>query len=456
MSNSFAQSTKAQSTAPPTASPQLHEGPMAQAHPYPGWMSPVGGDSSALLPWIDHDHHDAAVPSTADLSPSAGPADLSHASNPVLLGAAEKRLEAIYKNYSVGLQQAVKALREPPPPKHGDFALSVMATLVEGLAGLCFGRLGAAVVDRLKQASVSDATVETAKNVLRNYTTNAGKAAHQAMSATDGSPHDKDYVADKPLLDEFDAQQQTMLNDSQTEAAIKLSTLQDVIARTDRAALAHLDEALLALMGPKSMQGYESQVVTTWMTLCASASLGPQPQDGPGTMPGANRAGGIETAGPDAVLSWHASHEGFLEIAIEVPEQIDGIRGLHLESMTVALEGPGAAQVLRKRAVSVLALPVYRRITLSKKGSKLYASRAMILTPKGELELDGGNVVLAAIGRARPTMFDDRWLLGRDGDRVHDPAISLTAGDVVRANDAQYGASLVASWLAPHTTKELS
>ncbi len=64
MSNSFEQTPNPLLSVLPPLSPDLHEEPLAPANPFLGWMSPGGGDSSALLPWVDDDLRQEDEPST--------------------------------------------------------------------------------------------------------------------------------------------------------------------------------------------------------------------------------------------------------------------------------------------------------------------------------------------------------------------------------------------------------
>jgi len=55
MSNRFEQTPNPLLSVLPSLKPDLHEEPASPANPFLGWMSPGGGDSSALLPWVDDD-----------------------------------------------------------------------------------------------------------------------------------------------------------------------------------------------------------------------------------------------------------------------------------------------------------------------------------------------------------------------------------------------------------------
>jgi hypothetical protein len=69
MSNRFEPAPNPLLSVLPSLKPDLHEEPLVPSNPFFGWMSPGGGDSNALLPWVDDDIGPRAS-TKADAEPS--------------------------------------------------------------------------------------------------------------------------------------------------------------------------------------------------------------------------------------------------------------------------------------------------------------------------------------------------------------------------------------------------
>ncbi len=437
------------SAAPSTATNAIDRDAEAlpPAHPYPGWQPTRAFDPSAARAAFGH-WFDDVVPTAGDLRPGAGPPDLSHASSETLVHVIENHIQQVYAGYGRALASAVSALEEPPHTEEQlPFALKALALLAEGVAGMVLGRVGTALVGKLKD-SFGDKVGDAAKDVFRNYGREGSKGIHDAvlgsaalpdLRAVDGSKPDAVNPAGS-LVQEYEARQTNALGDSESNAKDRLLLLQEVIARVPPAALLELENALTA--SGDEQRWFQHQVVVGWLNFCSALSLGPRDRSAKAAMRGANGVHAYDNSDPEAMSVWRERHHGFVEVVIKVPDVIDGVRGLALESVHVDHDGPGAARVLRRTANSFGKLPVYRRITFSTGPTKLESSIAFVITPDGELELDGGNAVLAAIGRERPSANEHIYMIESHGDDAHP-----TAGAAVRADDARRGAKLVKSWL---------
>jgi hypothetical protein len=414
----------------------------------------------------------ASVPTMNDLSPGQQPAPLAHADNGVLIGAIKERVEAIYAGYERAQENTFQLLAEPPAPRDEGFALQALSLLVEGLATITLGRLGAVVVDGLK-SKLGSGTADAARTALNTLSKEGGKwAASEFRSAAVGHARQTSkadpaqapaHPGAKTLLETFKTQQANSLRAALGEAKIRLLSVQAAVERVNRDDLSKLASALLAFESDDSNFGWFSyQVTTGWMNFCASTSLGPQNAET--SMPDANRVGGIT---PDARVTWAGAHDGFVDISVTVPDEIHGTTGLTLESVFVEASGPGAARVLRDMNVPLMSVPVFRRISLGNAESKVFSATALVITPEGVLEVDDGNEVLASIGKGQSASFDQAWL-GRESAELGELTAKKTKTDgetrriaelwvrrSMRAADAQNGARLLASWLARYSTREV-
>ncbi len=460
MSNGFAQAKTVQTPTSPQTPANLHEQPAVPAHPYPGWMSPGGGDSTALLPWIDDDLRPSArtggVPTPADLAPGAGPADLSFASSGVLLQAVQADVTSMYQMFQEGADHAIAALKMPPAPPDESFALKVLAQLAEGLAGFALGRLGTTVTDAVRR-TFSGAAADAIKTTFGAYTKEAMQSAHSTVLAPlghvkrspPGAPAEWESPSSPTLLDEYRAETKNALIRSHRDAIERLLLVQDYVSRTEPAKLEELARAMHGAVDPRHIADFENEVVIGWLNFSASVSLGEEAEGQATSMPGANQVRGYETAGVEAIQAWRGSHAGFMEIAIELPDVIDGTKGLRLADVTITHDGPGAAETLKRMNTSLMGVPVFRRVTLRAGKSKLGWTPAIVFTPEGACEVDGGNPMLAAIGSKHPTQNDGLMApaYGRDAE----PSVA----ELVRADEAQAGARLVEDWLRGRTTREV-
>jgi hypothetical protein len=373
------------------------------------------------------------------------------------VGTAEAALEGIFDLYKMTQTAVFSALAEPPPPPDEEFALKILGVLAEGVAGLVLGRLGSAVVGSLT-AKVGSHVADAAKDVIKTYTKEAGTAIsngvqHQgALGHVRQDPVGKSIAANpaaKTLLDQFKYMQESALVTAFTTAKVRLLLVQDAIARVDRNEIQSLAAALLEYSNtPANFSAFEAGIATGWMNFCASSSLGPKAASSPTMMPGANQPGGVAGAGVEATTVWRDAHDGFLDIDIEVPDSLYGYAGFKLATMNPT-GGPGLGRMLHKLKTPVMALPVYRRIWLTNKATKLYSDPTIVITPEGSVEVDVSNGILAAIGEGSPRDYEDAW---QRGESTQGNAAERWIQRGWHELRAHKGADLVVTWLAQFST----
>lgn len=450
-----------------SSSRDISSGSQPAPHPYPGWTPNNGftpsdstqahGASLAFGHWFD-DTQPSLVPTADQLLPGAMAPDMSDASSATLVASLQHRVAVLYKGYEDALQSVVTALAQPPPipDDQRPFALQLLALLAEGIAATALGRVGGLIVDHLKGVG-SDKLADAAKGAFGGYAKQGGQWAQHATEAAPGAnlrhveraPANAFDLASTTLLADYHALQSAQLRESETNAIDRLLLVQQEASRVSPDSLLLLHRVLTGLAADRAW--FEEQVLYGWLNFCAAIALGPHRPEDRTEMPGANGVHGYANADLDATKAWQGNdHDGFIEIVIDVPASIEGTNGLALHSVRVGHPGPGAARILdNMESRSILKVPVYRRITLRTGKSALDSSVAFVLTPDNQLEVDGGNGVLASIGRERRELNKELYDEST-GDDAHP-----TAGALVRADEARHGAAIVATWLGQNcpTTK---
>ena len=383
--------------------------------------------------------------------------DVSAADRPLLLNGIDRYLETVFAQLFEQLPKTIATLAEPPPAADPGFASRLVDFLVETLASFAIGRVGSAFL------GIARATFgELAAEPLKGITKSGGKAVASGMrSLGTGIPRDRtanqakgdggwaDPTA-KTLLEEYDARQFNRLTLARADANMTLGLMAAQIPRV-------ADDELRSLLGRLRDAGdgdgktitaaFTNQLTIGWMNLSAAISLGPKADPADADMPGANEAGGVHAAGPAGFTKWRRSHEGFVEIMVELPEAISGTSGLQLGAVRVP-GGPGAARVLSRMELPLMGLPVYRRVTLVQPGQgPLLRAPAVVITPEGAIEADASNEQLAAIGKGVEVAALDTWTTMEDPSTARRPDPKVSAARAMRAVYAVQGAIMVASWL---------
>lgn len=401
--------------------------------------------------------HSSRVPSVEELLTPRAP-DVSDADSPLLLHGIDGYLKAVFTQLFDQLDRAVAALAEPPPAPSPSFASKLVDFLVETLASLAIGRVSASFVG-VATATFGDFAAET----LKGITMDGAKAVAAGVSALGtGVPRDRSSapseepasMADptaKTLLEEYRKRQFDRLTLARADANLTLALM---ARRLPRGSEVELTTLLFKLRDAAKPDGkaisarFTEQLTVGWMNLTAALSLGPTAEPGGPDMLGANTVDGVRNAGAGAVRAWRSPHDGFIEIAVELPEAILGTRGLSLGAVRVP-GAPGVARVIRTMNVPLMGLPVFRRVTLVQPGQgPLLQAPAVVITPEGNLEADASNAQLAAIGKGLEVDAIDTWKIIDEAPTARspsDPTAAATRG--MRAVYAIQGASMVASWL---------
>lgn len=215
------------------------------------------------------------------------------------------------------------------------------------------------------------------------------------------------------LLGEFMKRQRSKLLEKKHDAVTTLAILESSAAGTATRDYIELDSKLRTLIGSAELIAWFRQKVTMeWLNFVARVSLGPRAAGQNTDMIGANVIDGIAAEGTDARKQWLGS-EGFVEIAITVPDHVDGLHGVAIQKATVP-SSFGAMTILKHGATDqsgqpydLSTLPLYRRVWLRAQSSKLSESPAFVITPDGQIEADVSNPILAAIGSGQPTPIGD-------------------------------------------------
>lgn len=397
------------------------------------------------------------VPTVSELSPRSASVDASSVPLAVIPAVLDHRVDEMYDTFNVGLRNAIEALKEPPPQHDdGSFALKVLASLVEGITGFAFSRFGALVSNGMK-GTLAQPSVDAVKDVFRNFGREASQAASKRLTAaghlrqTRQLPNIKRITpASGLLIDEYRTRQEHALVMSRHEAHIKIAILAAELSRIDETAARRLGDELGSAADTDHAAAFEYEIVTGWMNFRASLALGEKPADQETAMAGASGQRGVASSDDADRAAWALPHDGFVEIAVHVPDEIDGLKGLALKAVTVGLDGPGAARTLRQMDLPLLSVPAYRRVTVRTGPTALEWVPAFVLTPEGRIEVDSGNRVLAAIGNGRRT---PNFGLNATAE----PAMGRpTAGELVLADDAHKGADAVTKWLAQFRTTEIA
>jgi hypothetical protein len=440
---------QAQRPAPPQATKAV-----TPKQPPPMPKPPAKAPAADRVPDADELTHPAAAPS------------LEHASNDGIAGAITHAVEGLYRGYNIALERVLTALAEPPPPPDRSFALELVATLATTLASLAIGSLGSALTAALK-GKVSDASQQALWNQFRVVSKDTGTAIGGWLKDAGRAPrgpaeHGPDEGTGK-LLDAFAFQQRLALNAMQTNAQTTLDIARDAMMRSDPAEVSALANALIAHVNDHShFDEFRRRLAIEWLNFSAAISVGPR-KPGEPAMQGANDPGG------PSGTAWRKTHQGFVEIVVDLPDVIRETEGLQFVGAAVQSDGPGAAEVLRgDHDAKLVDLRVYRRIWIGQ--NKLQRSPDIVLTPDGSIEVNTHSSMLAALAiKPLPGMgidFQDAWSLAAHEDVELESLIQHTYGQdpvwskdadkqiralmrarMERANDAQKGARALLAWL---------
>jgi hypothetical protein len=272
------------------------------------------------------------------------------------------------------------------------FALAALEQQVGALAAYAAGDLSALIAraagDRVGgearaalMKALSAATGAAAPPVAR-----PGRAARpraQGRAAASASP------AARTLLAELESRLEEVLREQEGRVERRLLAAGAAMRKAEPAALRALAEALARKVESSSLRvEHVHRICTGWLQLCSAISLGPRSPGEP-VMPAANRVGG----GP--LADWRRAYPGFLEIDIDFPDEVDGLRGAAIGKLTLA-GGPGAARILRQSGRALGELAVYRRLWLGT--HRVDRAPDVVIAPDHELEVNASSSLLAALG----------------------------------------------------------
>jgi hypothetical protein len=432
------------------------------------------------------------VPTAEDLVHPPGRQSLDGASSAAMGRAAEPYVDAIYRNLGAALGSAISRLKEPPPPPDRSFALKALGIFVESVLGIVTGTLSTGILEALKARNVPASAVDVVKDQLKNLGTaiggelkQPGPRARKAPEATASGTAD---LAAKSLLDEFTARSRIALNQQRARAKSQLLLAEDLIRQSHPEEVRPLLETLDQHAGDGALAtAFQQEIVIGWLNFCAATTFGPR-SDGETLMPNANKVGG--SSSPE----WRRTRPGFVEISVNVPEDVRGLEGVTLGKVSVGSDGPGAAEMLKRMQLSLDRLPVHRRIWIGRHA--LDRLPDIVITPEHQLEVNTNSSLLAAIATGAPARLQEIQFEGRSEEierarliekalraqqapartideqpgplgplvrplpagttpREDERIASLTARRHRRADDAQRGAAQLVAWLHQFTTGQI-
>lgn len=408
---------------------------------------------------------------------------LDGVSHEIVVDSIEGIVNDLYDNvFAQRLDGLKTSLAKTAPPAPTPFALTLLGWVVEQVATWTVGSIGKLAAKELfGKAPAAEPTreltpveqamgvrppvnsPETAKptaheTAAEGLATNAAGKLGGALKTGITTPRPTTEPTAEPdrsepgesLLVEFISQQKLRNLQKKHDAITTLKVLRASAAGAARADFVELDRKLNILLGSPKISGwFQHKVTMEWMNFLARVHLGPRATGQTTDMAGADVVDGIATAGAQARQKW-TNGAGFVEITINVPDDVQGLRGLALARASipssfgsmVKLKDSGAEVGPDGKSLSLATLPVYRRVWLQVGSSKLGASPAFVITPDGQVEVDASNPALAAVGSGRRV---------RIGESVHGVGgTAMTADEradpeewikrVANASHAQVGA----------------
>lgn len=433
------------------------------------------------------------VPTAEELVHPPGRQSLDGASSAAMGRAAEPFVDAIYRNLGAALGSAISRLKEPPPPPDHSFALKALGIFVESVLGIVTGTLSTGILEALKARNVPASAVDVVKDQLKNLGSAIGGELKQPgpsdRKAPESTASGTADLAATSLLDEFAARSRMALNQKRARAKSYLLLAEELIQQSHPDEVRPLLEALDQHAGSSELAtAFQQEIVIGWLNFCASISRGPRRGDET-LMPDANKVGGSTS------MEWRRSRAGFVEILVDFPDEVHGLDGLALGTVSVEHNGPGAAAMLRRMRLPLDQLPTYRRIWLGQHA--LDRLPDLVITPEHKLEVNANSSLLAAIASGVRGSLHDLQFEGRseEAERAellakaqraqqappkpvrHEPGpLGSLVGDLPtgtthqederiasllsrrqrRAADAQQGAARLVAWLHQFTTDKIT
>jgi hypothetical protein len=424
--------------------------------------APVTAPAPAPAPKIaDPVQSPRVVPTADELLHPATP-DYANLDDAVLMESITHSVDTLYQLLRESLATTITHLKAPPPPPEPDLIAALLQRAAQLVASFGLMWLAHAVPDGMQASGSSSTSVNAVRDSLRNLAKDVSVSVTANGSSVDKTSQAHGAWADPGatnLLDEYKVETEHELDAQRDGARTQVGELRVKIARAGHKDLAALASSLQSLKTDNRLfEEFAQRVVTQWLDFNARLAIHapPPPKQGePDTgaaMAGANRIGGYESAGNRGVQSWQA-HDGFVHIALEVPDRIDGLAGIRLERASVSL-GPEALTILKSMHASLVTIPTFRMIWLTNSSQgKLADTPAFVLTPEQKIEVDAGNPILASIGSGQPVDFEDAM---QTRERSATNPLSPPPATMIRSQHAQLGARAIMTWLTALTTDVLS
>jgi hypothetical protein len=354
----------------------------------------------------------------------------------------------------------IKLTADVPPVTDGIGA--ALGKLVEIVTAFALSGLGRAAAGFLEKKLAGDDGSGPSFDSLGDAGKEIGKKAgpalgsvfeHTATSSTGNDPSSGNMVRPgASLVEEFGTREWLKLQDRVSKSYIAMEAVRARLSHVDPTRLARFAEELASVLreGPFYTQFY-TRVILEWLNFRTRLALDHAPSDAGPLFAGANTTAGLHPT-TDAAHSWRYSDpQGLMKIYVDVPDQIYGLAGLTLDSVTVNA-GPGPTRTLRDMRTPLSQVPIYRQVWFRSVSNPITTTEpAFVMTPEGQHEIDLGNPVLAAIGSMRPVAFEE----AADSRSMAAPAVVPTVADTFRASQAKAGAAVVAKWLTLYTTERL-
>ena len=409
------------------------------------------------------------VPTTGDLITPTEDVDARGMPSQVVYEMIKNHVALIHQQLDDAAKSAIARLEDPPPPSDQPMALRAMKFLAETLAALALGRVGQDML-RTVSKGFSKETVDAVKDQMKSLSGKAATGAAGLLTA-DVAKNDRGGAAPPPsnpsaasLVEEFAARFKLALDRSHGRARDNLAiAIGSVEQTTPDEILPLLDELRRHSASSNLGAWLQAEIALGWMNFCASISVGRRAPSQT-IMPDANKLGGSRSP------EWRQQHDGFLEIDIDIPDEIEGMKGVVVGAISIRSNGPGAAHILRAYSeepaghrskadadaaagtaawdkaaglpvreppsgLSLATLPVYRRLWLGR--NRIDRMPDIIIAPDHRVEVNENSSLLAALATGEAGSFDEIQHRGREEEikqaalvqRSKEPATDMTGED---------------------------